>query len=275
MEVVVLWELQEVFAEIAQEEHIARLRDQVAGRPAEETMAERVAIGQMVHVALEQHRGGLQSHLIPSLREVARDLVINPLMDDSMVLNVALLVDRVGREALEHSLDRLDEEFEGQLLFRCVGPLPPYSFATVEVKVPSFEAVDQARRCLGLGEKATYDEVRQAYHRLASQAHPDHNPGNSEAGARMTELTRAHELLIAYVGSQAWAQEGSGTDDQRPTTDDRRPTTNDRRPTTNDQRPMTNDYPGSSFVLRPSSLCDFSRQAVERTLLIAIQRQEG
>ena len=203
MEVVVLCDLQETFQEIGQEEHIAQLKAQVEGRPPEETTVERVAIGQMVHAALEARRRALQSHLIPPLQEVALDLVTNPLMDDHMVANVALLLDEAGREALDRRLEALDEEFEGQLHFRCVGPLPPYSFTTVEVQVPSFEAVDKARRRLGVGETATPGNIKRAYHRLASRAHPDHNLEDPEAEARMAELTQAHELLSAYAESQA------------------------------------------------------------------------
>jgi hypothetical protein len=226
LEIVILWDLGEVFQEIGQEDHIVQLKAQVAGRPADETMIERVAIGQMVQASLEKRRTSLQEYLIHWLGKVALDLVVNPPMDDSMVANVALLVDEAGQEALDQQLELLDEEFEGQLTFRCVGPLPPYSFAAVEVEVPSFEAVDEARRRLGLGETATPGEIRRAYHRLAAQLHPDHNPDDPEAEARMTELTHAHQLLTAY--------------------------------TENAHQPKIR----------------FSREMVERTLLIAIRRQE-
>lgn len=246
MEVVVLWDLQKVFQEIGQEAHIAQLKAQVEGRPPEETLIERVAIGQMVQASLEQRRASLRDYLIHWLGKVSLDLVVNPTMDDSMVANVALLVDEAGQEALDRQLELLDEEFEGQLTLRCVGPLPPYSFATVEVEVPSFEAVDEARRRLGLGETVTPGEIRRVYHRLAGQAHPDHNPDDPEAEARMTELAQAYELLTSYAenvqGSRGAEEQGSkGAREQ-----------------------------GS----RGEHLCTFSREAVEQTLLIAVQRQE-
>lgn len=244
MEVVALWNLQQVFQEISQEAQIADLRAQIAGRPPEETTAERIAIGQMVQASLEQRRAALQDHLIPPLREVAADLIVNPPMDDSMVTNVALLVDKASRGALDQRLRSLDEEFEGRLHFRCVGPLPPYSFATVEVQVPSFKAIDEARRCLGLEETVPPGEIRQAYRWLASQLHPDLNPDDPQAEARMAELTKACELLMAYAENM---QRGRGAEEHKRAT-----------------------LPSNSLAPR----LDFSRQAVERTLLIAIRRQE-
>jgi hypothetical protein len=249
MEVVVLWDLQEVFQEIGQEEHIVQLKAQVAGRPPEETLIERVAIGQMAHASLEQRRISLRDYLIQWLQKVALGLVVNPSMGDSMVANVALLVDEAGQEALDQRLELLDEEFEGQLTFRCVGPLPPYSFATVEVERPSFEAVDEARRHLGLGRVATPGEIRRAYHRLAGQLHPDHNPDDPEAEARMTELAQAYELLTAYAeavqGCRGAEERGSGGAGER-----------------------------QSGIGNRKSEIPFSREVVEQTLLISVRRQE-
>jgi hypothetical protein len=246
MEVVVLWNLQEVFREISQEEPIAGLKAQVAVRPPEETVDERVAIGQMVQASLEQRRAALRDHLLPPLREVALDLVANPLMDDSMVTNVALLVDEAGRGALDQRLKLLDEEFGSRLRFRCVGPLPPYSFATVEVQVPSFEAVDEARHRLGLGEMTTPGEIKRAYRRLAGRLHPDRNPKDPQAEARMAELTRAYQLLTAYAEN---VQRSGGAEEQG----------------------SKGEHPSTPAPQHP---CTFSRKVVERTLLIAIRRQE-
>jgi hypothetical protein len=238
MEVVVLWNPQEVLAQVAQEEPIARRKAELASRPPQETSAERVALGQMVFASLECRRNAIRDRVLPSLRQIASDVVMNPLMDENMVLNVALLIDKAENETLSRELESLDQEFGGRLYFRCVGPLPPYSFATVEVQAPAFEAVDGARCRLGLGEAATAGEIKKAYHRLAEQMHPDHNPQDTlkgcsqdaQAKARMIELTQAYHLLMSFSTSQALYQ---------------------------------------------ADACSFSREAVERTLLIDIRRQES
>lgn len=201
MEVVVMWDLTAVFQEIGQEESVVQLKAQLAGRPPEETMTERVTMGQLVHGLLERRRSALEHRLLPLLKEVAFDSVVNPPMNDSMVINLALLVDEAGRQALDQRLEQLDKEFEGHLTFRRVGPLPPYSFATVQVRIPSFQEVDQARRLLELAEVVDPDNIKQAYRRMASQLHPDHNLDDPAAEDRMAKLTKAYLLLRAYTNS--------------------------------------------------------------------------
>ena len=201
MEVVVLWDLEAIFQEISHEEPIAGLKAQVAARPGEETMAERIELGQMVQASLQQRRTALQDQMLPALREMGRDLAINPATNDRIVANVALLVDEGDRDALEGRLQRLDREFDGRFHFRCVGPLPPYSFATVEAQVPTFEALSEARSRLGVGETATLHDIKRAYRRLGRRMHPDVNRQDPEAGPRMAELTRAYELLRTVEGT--------------------------------------------------------------------------
>jgi DnaJ-class molecular chaperone len=87
--------------------------------------------------------------------------------------------------------------------------------------------------------------------------HPDHNPDDPKAEARMAELTRAYELLTAYAES---VQGCRGAEEQR------------------SQGAGEQGGGGAGEVLprtsAPLPLCTFSREAVERTLLIAIRRQE-
>lgn len=198
-EIVVLWDLAQVFAEIGSEEPIARLKDQAAALPPIQAQAVRIAVGQAVKEALDQRRDVLATALLTSLREIAHSVVVNPVLDDSMVANIGVLVDEPGYDALVERLDLHDLQFAGRLHLRCVGPLPPYSFATVEVETFAFDEVDDARQQLGLPAQATFAQVRQAYHRLAAQAHPDHNPHDATAASRMAALTQAYMVLRAYA----------------------------------------------------------------------------
>jgi hypothetical protein len=202
LEVVVLWDLGQVFELIAADEAIVALKAQIAGKPAEECVAERVMVGQLVHKALQERREQLSRELVALVRPLADDLIINPLMGDAMAANVALLIADERRDELDACLDALDERYGGRLQIRCVGPLPPYSFATLEVRTPAFEAVDAARQALGLDEQTTYAALKRTYRALAAQHHPDHNQDDEGAAARMESLTGAYKLLASVARAQ-------------------------------------------------------------------------
>lgn len=48
---------------------------------------------------------------------------------------------------------------------------------------------------LGVSSTATDDEISRAYKKLARQYHPDLNPGNSSAEAKMKEINSAYETI--------------------------------------------------------------------------------
>ncbi len=48
---------------------------------------------------------------------------------------------------------------------------------------------------LGVGKKATPDEIKKAYRKLARQYHPDRNPDDPKAEARFKEISGAYDVL--------------------------------------------------------------------------------
>ena len=50
-------------------------------------------------------------------------------------------------------------------------------------------------KILGVDKKATQDEIKKAYRRLARQYHPDKNPGNKEAEEKFKLINEANEVL--------------------------------------------------------------------------------
>jgi molecular chaperone DnaJ len=50
-------------------------------------------------------------------------------------------------------------------------------------------------KTLGVDKKATADEIKKAYRKLARQYHPDRNPDDKQAEARFKEISQAHDVL--------------------------------------------------------------------------------
>jgi molecular chaperone DnaJ len=50
-------------------------------------------------------------------------------------------------------------------------------------------------KTLGVGKKATPEEIKKAYRKLARQYHPDRNPGDKDAEAKFKEISQAHDVL--------------------------------------------------------------------------------
>lgn len=50
-------------------------------------------------------------------------------------------------------------------------------------------------KALGVDKKASQEEIKKAYRKLARQYHPDKNPGDKDAEARFKEISTAHDTL--------------------------------------------------------------------------------
>jgi molecular chaperone DnaJ len=50
-------------------------------------------------------------------------------------------------------------------------------------------------KVLGVGRKASQDEIKKAYRKLARQYHPDRNPGDTRSEERFKQISQAHDVL--------------------------------------------------------------------------------
>ena len=60
-----------------------------------------------------------------------------------------------------------------------------------------WQAIEQAREVLGLGDRATLAEIKRAYHRLSKLHHPD-TAEAADDNEQMYRITAAYELLSQY-----------------------------------------------------------------------------
>jgi len=203
MEILVKWDTKAVFAEIAKEEAIVGLKKrwELQIGPSEE--ASRAVLGGLVKQSLEHRRATLAAALFGSLRAVAVDAITYPVTGDQVALHLVLLMKADEMAALDDRLEELDATHGGRLAFRCVGPLAPYSFATVEIEVVEATALAQAMRLLNVGPTVSAAEVRAAYRRAAKGVHPDTAGVSVGGGESMAALTEACRLLARHAEAGA------------------------------------------------------------------------
>ena len=114
-----------------------------------------------------------------------------------MITNSAFLINRSKKENFERVIDQLDEEFNGMLNFKLVGPLPCYSFYTIEMKELNPDHIAEAKLELGLSEETTESEIKKIYLNKARLCHPDNieGKGNEE---KFQKISTAYHTILDY-----------------------------------------------------------------------------
>ncbi len=211
IELIVSWNIDDIVRQCAADDTVVRLKAQIAAQAGGASRDQCLAIGKVVKAFVDRRREYCRSRIVTTVRSCAAAVVENAVMDDRMIANLALLLAKDAGDGLDQRLAELDREFGERLHFRCIGPLPAYSFATVEVSLPSFEAVDRARRTLSLGETAGLAEIKSAHHRQIRQVHPDLAAAEPIDASDATTLTDAYRTLMNYADAAP-----SAADDEAP-----------------------------------------------------------
>ena len=208
VELVATWDVDSVTQEIAQEEPIARLRARIEKTKSRlRSVPDRIKVGKMVYESLGRRRENYQEEILGALTTFALDLQKNVLMDDKMVMNVAFLISKDRQEEFDDKVREVDERLGGALNFRVIGPLPAYSFSTIEVRPLTRQEIGEARGILGIDEEGSgLADIKAAYYQLAQEHHPDLKPGDEEAEERFTRIASAYQLLTSYCLGEAAAQ---------------------------------------------------------------------
>jgi hypothetical protein len=205
IEVAATWDTRRVLQEISQEKEIVRAREELARR-GQPTLEERVLLGQQVKAAMDRRRDSYRERMIAFLTPLALDVVPNAMLSEELVMNLAFLIEQAREQEFEEHVRLLDELFLKEITFRVIGPLPPYSFSTVEVTRLTREQVEEARQTLHLDGVTTEAEVRKGYRRLMAQEQRNLRPGDSPRHAEFARLRRASQLLLRHCRAQSGTQ---------------------------------------------------------------------
>jgi len=228
IEVVATWsDLNSIIKGIGDREEIKKLKEEIMSKPEGISVEDQIKIGSLIKNILDKEKEKLAMEIEPALRKCSIYSKWHGLIDDRMIFNAAFLIDRDKKTEFERRLDELDKLYnennppsppfskggkggfsEQKINFRCVGPLPPYSFYTAEVKKISFEEIKWAKEKLGLDNMAAKEEIVKSYRSKANLCHPDKNPDIPDAESQFDETNRAYRILLEYCLSAEQAGQG-------------------------------------------------------------------
>lgn len=198
IDVVATWEVLKILKEIAEEDP-----EVIAAKQEED----RVFVGMLLAQALQKKATQWRHRITEILKKYSEGIAEHDLLNDAMVMNSSFLVRRSGEEAFSRGVEEADQAFEGKLSFRCVGPLPPYSFATLTIKRFDPARIEEAARILRLNSRAELTQVKKIYKELSRISHPDSSPDLSTE--IFEKLNQAYELVADYCkdGPKSLARE--------------------------------------------------------------------
>ncbi len=199
LDVVALWrDLAPVLDEIGKSEEILAIKKKAVDASKEAVLRIQIELGKRVKALLDKERETIQSVILPPLVAMAEKHRIHALMDDSMIMNGAFLINGEDADRLEGTVAGLDRHYEDRINFRIIGPLPPFSFRTIEIRTADYEELKQARKVLELPEQTTQREIRDHYRQLSKKNHPDRSPGHPEAQKQYEAINQAYKTVTDY-----------------------------------------------------------------------------
>ena len=111
---------------------VAQLRERVRAAPGAAGHFERVRLGEVVAAEVEARRERDAAAIIGRLEGLAVETRAEPAGGVDGAVNAAFLVERTRAADFGEAADAIAAELAGRIEVRCLGPLPPFSFASEE-----------------------------------------------------------------------------------------------------------------------------------------------
>jgi hypothetical protein len=209
IDVIAAWsDFTSLLKEVGEEKEIKEFKERLLSHPKGITVDDQVKVGAMIKEHLDRKAEKYALEIREALKTLSQDFNVHTRMDDRMVMNAAFLINKDREKDFDRKVQELNREFAERLNFRCVGPLPPYSFYMLEIKKMKSEEINWAREKLGLDDFITKDELKKAFHRSALSFHPDKNPDKPGVEAEFDDVTKAYRILVDYCLASEQAGQG-------------------------------------------------------------------
>jgi hypothetical protein len=199
IELAVTWnDLTVILQEIGKEKEINEFKKELLGDREKFSFNDKIEIGKMVQSLLDKKRDAVLGKIKDSMGQTFSHFKENMVMDDNMVGNMSFLIDQNRSDQFYKLVNQVNNQFKERLNFKCIGPLPPYSFYTLEVNKIKVQEVYWAREKLDLENGVTKAQIREAYRHAAFLVHPDSNLQAEGMEEQFKEVKQAYKILQEY-----------------------------------------------------------------------------
>ena len=93
----------------------------------------KIEAGKQVQKALAEKKQDEKQIITRKLKRISVDVKENDVIGDSMLLNLACLIDRTHEKEFDNTINDLAAEHENRFFFKYVGPIPPFNFVNIKV----------------------------------------------------------------------------------------------------------------------------------------------
>jgi hypothetical protein len=201
IDIAVTWaDFPETLKAIAMHPDIVALKENLMKNIGNLSQLDQVKVGMLMQEKLEQRNKAVELRILDVLSPYTTDIKIHDVMNDQMISNSAFLMNRNVKDKFEQAIDKLDEEFGGLLNFKLVGPLPCYSFFTMEIEALNPEHIAQAKDLLGLHDETSEAKIKKAYLEKAKEFHPDAQQHHDDDD-NFTKVNKAYHTMLNYLNA--------------------------------------------------------------------------
>ena len=109
------------------------LRARVRQLPDAAGYFDRIRLGELVAAEIDRFRQRDVALVTDTLADLAEAIRVDQPNTDDVAVNAAFLVLRSGVETFSRAAQRIADDVRQRMTVRCLGPLPPYSFADTNV----------------------------------------------------------------------------------------------------------------------------------------------
>lgn len=157
--------------------------------------------GREKQLALAKQQKEIEEMVLPLLQKMGECHLKTDKDLPEMVLGVVLLVPSWQMPTFHNQLEAIQKILGGEYQIEWQHGSSPYLFHEVKIRAPKLHLVNYATELLKVGERATLDELKQAFHQHPQYNRPE-NLTNLEQLVGMTELAQAYKLLCDITQKQ-------------------------------------------------------------------------